>query len=90
MWALAPGIQSAYNCGVRTTVMERYQRALLTLAILGWLGAIRSQLRAVRADDEGITDQRIVARNRYLLLASLSMNSLVATVLYRGLRRLWR
>lgn len=70
--------------------MRRSGLVLFVLALAGWLGAIASQAVAMRADDEKRTSRWTVTRNQFLLLSSISMNTLVLSVIYRFVRRLLR
>jgi hypothetical protein len=63
--------------------MRRLSLALLTLALTGWLFAGITHIRGLRADDEDKRSKWTVRRNQYLLLSSISMNSLVGISLYR-------
>ena len=62
--------------------MGRTRRILFAMTLVGWLGAAVSQVRALRADD-ATRSKRELTRNRFLLLSSISMNSLVLLTAYR-------
>ena len=63
-------------------------RILATLAVGGWTGAALAHLRAARATDETERRRWAVRRSQFLLLSSVSMNSLVLYTAYRYAKRL--
>lgn len=63
--------------------MRRLSLTLLTLALIGWVVAGVTHVRRHRADGEAERLKLATMRNRWLLLSSLSMNSLVVITLYR-------
>lgn len=63
--------------------MRRLSLTLLTLALTGWIFAGVAHIRGLRAGDEDERSKWTLRRNQYLLLSSLSMNSLVGISLYR-------
>ena len=68
--------------------MRRLSIALLAIALTGWTVAGIAHVRGLSADG---TDQRStweMRRNRWLLLSSISMNSLVLISLYRVVKKL--
>ena len=68
--------------------MVRTRLALFVMTLLGWLGAGLSQARALQTDDDSERSKRELTRNRFLLLSSISMNSLVLLTIYRFGKRL--
>lgn len=70
--------------------MRRISLALLVLALGGWLGAIVSQVMAMRMEDEDEKSEWTVTRNQCLLLSSMSMNTLVLSTVYRYVRKIRR
>ena len=70
--------------------MPLKRRLLVGLALIGWMGTLLSQVAVLLATDEETARGWEERRNRFLLLASLSTNTLVFTTLYSiatGLRR---
>ena len=68
--------------------MARTRLALFAMALVGWLGAGIAQVRAFRTDDDATRSKRELTRNRFLLLSSISMNSLVLLTIYRFGKRM--
>lgn len=67
--------------------MARRRRLLAGLAIGGWIGALAAQLRAIEATDDASRRRWTVRRNQFLLLSSITMNTLVALTAYRYAKR---
>ena len=68
--------------------MVRTRLALFVMVLVGGLGASISQARALRTDDDAARSKRELTRNRFVLLSSLSMNSLALVTIYRFGKRL--
>ncbi len=67
--------------------MRRWQLVLLLAALAGWAAALVTHLRRLWADDEETWTRLTERRNQFLLLSSVSMNTLVFSTLYRYARR---
>lgn len=63
--------------------MSRKRRGLLVLAVIGWTGTLISQIIALRADDATEKQRWEDRRSQFLLLSSLSTNTLVWSTVYR-------
>ncbi|MDQ2050142.1 hypothetical protein RBH26_06555 [Natronolimnohabitans sp. A-GB9] len=70
--------------------MPRVRRTLVTVALAGWIGALVSQLAALRADEEPTETRWTNRRNLCVLLSSITMNTAVALTVYRYVRRFRR
>lgn len=63
--------------------MSRKGRALIALALTGWIGSLLSHVIALRTDAADESRRWKGRRNLFLLLSSLSTNALVLATLYR-------
>ncbi|WP_254861832.1 hypothetical protein [Halovivax gelatinilyticus] len=63
--------------------MRPSQRLLFSLALVGWAGAIRAHVAGGLTSDEAARIRWTLARNRWLLLSSISMNAFVFRAIYR-------
>ena len=72
--------------------MPRIRRVLVLLALLGWLGALVSQVRALVSNDEGAATTWRGRRNQFLLLSSIAMNTAVLSTVYLLVKKIrrWR
>lgn len=77
-----------YDACTRNYRMARRQRILLVFALLGWTGAVFSQLIASTAAASD-RERWETHRNQCMLVGSLATNTLVFTTLYRLLVQ-WR
>lgn len=68
--------------------MGRKRRALVAVALAGWLCALGSHVAAARAEDEEQSSSWALTRDRFLLVSSLSMNTAVLSTVYRYAQRL--
>jgi hypothetical protein len=68
--------------------MRRLSLTLLMLALTGWVFAGIAHVRGLRTGDEDERSKWTLRRNQYLLLSSISMNSLVGISLYRYAKKL--
>ncbi|MFW6385438.1 MAG: hypothetical protein ACOCY7_04810 [Halodesulfurarchaeum sp.] len=67
--------------------MGRTRIVLVALAITGWIGALLTQLKIVRTADDVTVSNLKITRNRFLLLSSITMNTVVLGSVYRFVKR---
>ena len=72
--------------------MPQIRLILVLLALLGWLGALVSQVRAWVTSDDGAATTWRGRRNRFLLLSSIAMNTAVLSTVYLLVKKVrqWR
>lgn len=63
--------------------MSRKRTVLIVLAAIGWIGTLLSHLVALWTDEADEKRGWEGRRNRFLLLSSLTTNTLVLTTVYR-------
>ena len=63
--------------------MNRKHGLLLGLALVGWTGTLLSHITAFRTEGPEGKGDWVERRDRFMLLASLSTNTLVLITLYR-------
>lgn len=63
--------------------MSRKRKILIVLTVIGWTGTLLSHVIALRTDETDEKQGWEERRNQFLLLSSLTTNTLVLSTVYR-------